>query len=72
MNNYLRNGGMFSESEYKGKSLQEATKYAEDGGFIVRVVENNGQSFMVDALDIKANRINFRVRNDVVTGAFGG
>lgn len=38
----LRNGGIISVSEYSGKTLQEAIKYANDGGFITRIVEENG------------------------------
>ena len=71
MGNNLRNLGMFSESDYKGKTIDEATKYAESGGFVVRIVEKDGHHFMLD-MDVKANRINFRVRNDIVTAAFGG
>lgn len=68
----IRNNGMFSEYEYKGKTLQEATKYAEEGGFVVRVTETDGNSIMVDMLDIKANRLNFRVRDGFVIGVYGG
>jgi hypothetical protein len=35
----LRNNGIITESEYKGKSLDEAKKYAENGGFSTRIVE---------------------------------
>ena len=68
----LRNNGLFSESEYRGKTLEEATKYAEEGGFIVRVTENNGSSIMVDALDNKSHRLNFRVRDGFIIGVYGG
>ena len=71
MGNYLRNLGVFSESEYKGKTIDEATKYAENGGFVVRIVEKDGHHFMLD-MDAVGNRINFRVRGGVVTAAFGG
>jgi len=67
----LRNNGIISESEYKGKTLDEAKKYAESGGFIVRIVEENGIPKMLD-MSVKDNRINFRVSNGVVTAAFGG
>ena len=70
MFNRVRNNGMFSEEEYKGKTIEEATKYAEDGGFVVRVTETNGQSIMVDMLDINANRLNFRVRGEFVIGVY--
>lgn len=69
--NKLRNLGVFSESEYKGKTLQEANKYALDGGFVTRIVEQDGQHFMID-MDAKSNRINFRVNDGIVIGAFGG
>jgi hypothetical protein len=71
-NTRLRNNGMFSPNEYKGKTIDEATKYAGEGGFIVRITETDGQSIMVDALDIKANRLNFRVRDGFVIDAYGG
>ena len=72
MFNRVRNNGMFSEKEYKGKTIEEATKYAEDGGFIVRVTETNGLSIMTDMLDINANRLNFRVRDGFVVDVYGG
>jgi len=67
----LRNFGVFSESEYKGKTLQEATKYAEDGGFVVRIVEEEGDVKMLD-MSVRADRLNFRVRGGFVTAVFGG
>jgi hypothetical protein len=68
---YLRNNGLISESEYKGKTIDEAKKYAEEGGFIVRIVEEDGIAKMLD-MSVKANRINFRVRSGYVTDVFGG
>jgi hypothetical protein len=68
---YLRDGGIITEREYLGKTLDEAKKYAEDGGFQVRVVENDGKSFMITA-DVKGDRINFVVRNGVIAAAYGG
>jgi hypothetical protein len=67
----LRNNGLITESEYKGKTLEDAKKYAEDGGFITRIVEENGVAIMLD-MSAKSNRINFRVRDGYVTAAFGG
>ena len=67
----LRNFGVFSESEYKGKTLQEATKYAEEGGFVVRIVEQDGDVKMLD-MSVRADRLNFRVRGGFVTTVFGG
>jgi len=67
----LRNFGLFSESEYKGKTLEEATKYAEEGGFVTRIVELEGDVKMLD-MSVRGDRINFRVRNGLITDAFGG
>ena len=67
----LRNNGIITESEYKGKTLDEAKKYAENGGFSTRIVEENGVAIMLD-MSAKSNRINFRVRDGFVTAAFGG
>jgi hypothetical protein len=67
----LRNGGMISVSEYAGKTLEEATKYANDGGFITRITEENGRVLMVTA-DLKSNRLNFRVKDGIVIDVYGG
>ena len=67
----LRNNGIITKEEYVGKYLTEATKYAEDGGFIIRVVEKDGKSIMMD-LSTKGNRLNFRVKADKVIDVFGG
>jgi hypothetical protein len=67
----LRNNGLITESEYKGKTLDEARRYAEEGGFVTRIVEENGVAIMLD-MSAKSNRINFRVRDGFVTAAFGG
>jgi hypothetical protein len=67
----LRNNGIITHRDYIGKSLTEATEYAKSGGFEVRIVEKDGQSFMM-TMDYKNNRINFRVKGDIVTDVFGG
>jgi hypothetical protein len=67
----LRNFGVFSESEYKGKTLEEATKYAEDGGFVVRIVEQEGDVKMLD-MSVRGDRLNFRIRGGFITAVFGG
>ena len=72
MFNRVRNGGMFSESEYNGKTIDEATKYAQEGGFVVRITETDGRSIMVDMLDINANRLNFRVKDGFIIGVYAG
>lgn len=68
---YLRDNGIITEKQYIGKTLDEATKYAENGGFIVRVVEVDGQSKML-TMDVKPNRINFITKGGYVTSAYGG
>ena len=68
---YLRDGGIITEKQYVGKTLDEATKYAEEGGFEVRVVEIDGQSKML-TMEVKPNRINFIVRGGYITSAYGG
>ena len=68
---YLRDNGIITERQYVGKTLDEATKYAEEGGFEVRIVEIDGQSKML-TMDVKSDRINFRVSGGLITAAFGG
>jgi hypothetical protein len=67
----LRNGGIITETDYTGKTIEEATQFAENGGFIVRIVEVDNIPKMLD-MSVMANRINFRVRSGRVTAAFGG
>ena len=67
----LRDNGIITERQYVGKTLEEATKFAEDGGFEVRVVEIDGQAKMLN-MDARSNRINFRVNGGYISAAFGG
>ncbi len=67
----LRNGGIISTREYSGKTLDEAIKYATDGGFTTRVTEINGVALMVTA-DFRSDRLNFRVRDNIVIDVYGG
>jgi hypothetical protein len=68
---YLRNNGLVSEWEYKGKTLEEATEYAKQGGFEVRVVEVDGQAKMLD-MSVSSARVNFRVKGGLVTAVYTG
>lgn len=67
----LRNGGMISKNEYVGKTLEEATRYAKEGGFSTRIVEKNGIPEMLD-MSVNAERLNFRIKGDYVIDVFGG
>ena len=40
----LRDNGIITERQYIGSTLEEATKFAEEGGFEVRVVEIDGNA----------------------------
>jgi len=68
---YLRRNGIITESEYKGMTLEEATKYATDGGFVVRIIEEDGVSKMLD-MSIRGDRVNLRLRNGIVCGVYTG
>jgi hypothetical protein len=67
----LRNHGMIRQGEYEGKTIDEATQYAQEGGYTVRITEENGQPKML-TMDVNPNRINFRVKNGYVIEAYGG
>jgi hypothetical protein len=67
----MKNFGIITESEWVGLSLSEAYKRAEDYGFLPRITEENGRPLMVTS-DLKPNRINFRVTNNVIIGVYGG
>ena len=69
--NQLRNNGIYSKNEYVGKTLEEATKYAEQGGFVIRIVQREGIPLMLDN-SVKENRLNFRIKGDRVVDVFGG
>lgn len=67
----LRDNGIITERQYLGKTLEEATRFAEEGGFEVRVVEIDGNAKML-TMDTKSSRINFRISGGYITAAFGG
>jgi hypothetical protein len=67
----LRNHGMIRQGEYEGKTIDEATKYAQDGGYTVRITEEDGQGKMV-TMEVNPTRINFRVKQGYVIDAYGG
>ena len=67
----LRNHGMIRQGEYEGKTIDEATQYAKDGGYTVRITEEDGQGKML-TMEVNPNRINFRVKHGYVIDAYGG
>ena len=67
----FRTNGIITERDYTNKTLEEATKEATKRGFVVRIVETNGNSVMLD-MSVRGDRINFRVNGGLVTAAFGG
>ena len=71
MGNPLKDFGMITEAEYVGKTYEDAKLKAEKAGLFPRIVEKDGEAFML-TMDVRANRINFRIRRNVVTAAYGG
>lgn len=67
----LKNFGIITEKDYVGKTLEDAEKKAKNDGFTTRVVEKDGQQYMV-TMEYRTDRINFRVRNNIVTSIYGG
>lgn len=66
-----KNFGIVNPIDYLGLTLEVAKVKAQDNGFAPRVVEVDGSSLMLTE-DLKNNRINFRVKNNVVTDAYPG
>ena len=60
-----------TEKEWIGLSLNEANQRAESIGYTTRIVEENGNSYMVTA-DFKSNRLNLRVRDNIIIGLYTG
>jgi len=67
----VKNFGIITESEWVGLSIKDAIEKASTHGLIHRIVEENGVQYML-TMDLKNDRINFRVNNDTVTAAYGG
>jgi hypothetical protein len=60
-----------TESLWIGITLGEAIDRAKSIGYTHRIVEENGVSLMVTA-DVKSNRVNLRIKNDIVIGVYTG
>jgi hypothetical protein len=63
--------GMVTSSHYEGLSLEQASEKARLNGLTPRVVEVDGKSLML-TMELVNNRVNFRVRNEVVIEAWAG
>ncbi len=71
MTNKLKNFGMFTESDYTNRTLEECSKIAETNGYSTRVIEKDGDSFIL-TMDFRSDRINLRLRRNIVIGAHVG
>jgi hypothetical protein len=60
-----------TESQWVGLTLAEAIDKAKAIGYVHRIVEENGNSLIV-AADAKSNRVNLRLRDNIVIGVFTG
>jgi len=60
-----------TESQWIGLTLAEAIDKAKAIGYVHRIVEENGNSLIV-AADAKSNRVNLRLRDNIVIGVFTG
>lgn len=60
-----------TESEWKGLTLEQGIEKAESIGYTHRIVEENGNSLMLE-YSVKSNRVNFRLRNNIIIGVFTG
>jgi len=59
------------EREWIGLSLSEAIDKAKNTDYIYRIVEEDGQSFMLP-YDVKSNRVNLRLRGGKIVGVYTG
>ena len=60
-----------TESQWVGLTLAEAIDKAKAIGYVHRIVEENGNSLIV-AADAKSNRVNLRLRDNIVIGVLSG
>jgi len=60
-----------TESEWVGLTLKDGIQKAEQIGYIYRIVEENGVPKMLE-YNNKSNRVNFRLKGDVIIGVYPG
>lgn len=66
-----KNFGIVNPDDYKGLIINEAEQIALQNGFITRIVEENGVSKIL-TMDLKSDRINFRIKNNIVIDVYPG
>jgi hypothetical protein len=70
MNNQIRLTQDFAATLI-GMNVVEAEALAKSKGFISRITERDGESFIV-TMDYRTNRVNLIVENDIITKTFVG
>jgi hypothetical protein len=60
-----------TEKDWIGLSIKEADQKAKNINYTIRIVEENGSSFILPQ-DYKSNRINLRLKNGHVIGVYTG
>lgn len=66
-----KNFGIVNPADYLGLTLEVAKTKAKENGFSPRVVEVDGSSLMLTE-DLKNNRINFRIKSNLVIDVYPG
>jgi hypothetical protein len=62
---------LITEKEWIGLTIAEAIEKANSINYTHRIVEEDGNSIILP-YDNKANRVNFRVRNNYIIGVYPG
>ena len=60
-----------TEAEWIGLPLSEAIDKANCINYIYRIVEEDGNAKMLP-MDVKSNRVNLRLRKNIVIGVYTG
>lgn len=63
--------GVINPKEYIGLILEEAEEVAKTNGFSTRIVEMNGTALFV-TMELRNNRLNFRVSDNKITDVYPG
>jgi hypothetical protein len=63
--------GVINPNDWVGLTLEIAQEKAANLGYTTRITEMNGNPLIV-TMDLRNNRINFRVNGNVVSDAYPG